>query len=118
MTEKMFQVPAEISRVQTMSDGGLRLFVDTQELNQDDKAKVMSLHRKLGWFIMKEAPVEPEDMDVPEYVKEFKQDKTPSQRMRSVLYLLWQKEGESGVFDDFYKRKMEEVIEYFKKKLD
>jgi hypothetical protein len=43
--------------------------------------------------------------------------KTPSKRLRNVLYRLWEQENE-GEFKDFYKTKMEILIEHFKNKLD
>lgn len=42
--------------------------------------------------------------------------KTKSQRMRNVLYVMWEQSGE-GEFKDFYSLKMEEIISHFKKKL-
>ena len=53
--------------------------------------------------------------------------KTPAQRMRAVLYRLWEQtspkeKGEQGEmvyveFELFYKRKMNEMINHFKTKL-
>jgi len=43
--------------------------------------------------------------------------KTKSQRLRNVMYVMWEQSGE-GNFKDFYSIKMEEIIEHFKRKLD
>lgn len=45
-------------------------------------------------------------------------EKTPSQRIRAVLFLLWKQEGEQGTFDAFYNAKCEKIIEHLKSKLD
>ena len=114
----MFQVPATISKIMTMGDRSLRLQVDVdRELNATENGLVFSLYNKSGWFVFKESEIKDEDIEVPEYVKEFKTDKSPSQRLRAVIYLAWEKE-KVGMFDDYYKRKMEQIIEHFKGKLE
>lgn len=45
--------------------------------------------------------------------------KTKSQRLRNVLYVFWKDNFEhETTFKDFYSKKMEELIEHFKNKLD
>ena len=44
--------------------------------------------------------------------------KSQSQRLRSVLFVLWKQEGEEGEFKKFYKQKTEEIIQHFKNKLE
>jgi len=113
----MFQVQATVTKVSTFADHSLRLQVDTdRELSAEENALVFALYNKSGWFLFKESELKPEDVEVPEYVKEFKEDKTPSQRLRAVIYLNW-KQNQIGTSDDFYTRKMEEIIEHFKSKL-
>lgn len=112
------KVPAEISRVQTMADGGLRLFVDTQEINPDDKGLVMSLHKKIGWFLFAEQELKQEDtLDLPE-IKVEKGEKTPGQRLRAVLFLLWNKKKTTESFDSYYRDYINRVIEKLKEGLD
>ncbi len=43
--------------------------------------------------------------------------KTPSKRLRSVMYLLWKQES-VGEFKDFYKNRMERLIDQIKNRLD
>ena len=49
------------------------------------------------------------------------EDKTPSQKLRSVLYVLWEQEkatGEAHIdFDVFYRDRMGKLVEWVKKKL-
>jgi len=122
----MFQVASNLSKITTMGDHSLRLQVDvSKELTAEENAKVFALYNKLGFFIFKEAEIMEEDLiDVPAYVKEFKDDKSPSQRQRAVMYLCWEKQMESKKidadynFNRFYADKMEEIINHFKKLLD
>ena len=45
-------------------------------------------------------------------------NKTQSQRIRSVLFLIWKQQGEQGDFRDFYHAKTEKYINYLKEKLE
>ena len=44
--------------------------------------------------------------------------KTQSQRLRGVLFKLWESQGKQGDFKTFYKQKTESVIEHFKQQID
>ena len=113
----MFQVPSIITKIITMRDKSLRLYVDTQELSAPEKALVFSLHEQPGYFIFKKSEIHPEDLQVPDYVPEFKSDKSPSQRLRGVLFKIWELSSK-GSFDDFYKSEMEKIINHYKTKLE
>ncbi len=62
MEKEILKVPAIISKVMTMADKGLRLQVDTQELDHSDEARVMSLRGKIGMFVFAEQEVLAEDI--------------------------------------------------------
>lgn len=112
----MFQTPSTIHKVQTLVDGGNKLEVITRELSPDEMTALFSLKGREGWFLFKENEItEMEVKDLPE-VKEFKSDKTPSQRLRAVLYVIWEKEKPTDNFDDFYKKKTNEIISWLKEK--
>lgn len=44
--------------------------------------------------------------------------KTKSQRLRGVLFKVWESKGKEGKFDEFYKAEMERIIEHFKGKIE
>lgn len=113
----ILKVPSIISRIQTMADGGLRLFVDTQEITTEDKADVMGLHNKIGYFVFAEQDILQEDIkDLPEIKLEIG-EKSPSARLRAVLFIFWEQQKIQEPFDIFYRRKMESFIEAVKEKL-
>jgi hypothetical protein len=114
----LFQVPSQITKVSTMVDGGLKVEVVTQEVNAEEKAKLFSLHKSIGWFLFKEREVTPEDVvDIPDYKPEFKGDKSPSKRLRDVLYVDWKQNVQVGDADGYYKQEMERFIEQVKDRL-
>lgn len=46
------------------------------------------------------------------------ESKTPSQRLRNVLYVLWEQSKVNEEFDSYYRRMMESLIEGVKRKLE
>lgn len=118
----MIQAPATISKIITMADKSLRLYVDTQELAPEDAGLIFGLYQKFGQFVFAEAgdDVKEKDINVPAYAKIEKSDKTPSQRLRGVLWHAYQENDKLKMqyktADDFYRVKMEEIINHFKTK--
>lgn len=100
-----------------MSDGGLRLQVDTAEIAPEDKSELMGLYNKAGWFVFSDNGIK--EADIPTEQVEFKTDKTPGQRLRAVLYRLWEQSSITtrGEFETFYKIRIEKIIDQIKEKL-
>lgn len=55
---------------------------------------------------------------IPEFIPEFKGEKSPSQRLKAVIYRLWEKNGSKGDSESFYRSTMEKLIESLKERLD
>lgn len=114
----ILQVPAYIHKLETTADRGVKLIVYTQELDPTQASFVFQLKDRHGFFLFKEGEFREEEIaHLPDFVPEFKSDKTPSQRLRGVLYRVWELGERIQDFDSFYKSKMEELIEHFKAKL-
>jgi hypothetical protein len=109
------QFPATVSKVETKTDY-IRLWLDTQVLEPDDMAKIFKFHQNLAHVAIGALPVSLDQIEIPEIETEFKQDKTPSQRLRNTLFVVWEAQGKQGTFDDFYKKKIETLIIYLKEK--
>jgi len=115
----VLKVPSTIGKIETMVDRGLKVAVYTQELTTEDKALVLELQNKLGWFVFSEAELEPEDLiELPKIKVQFRTEKTPSERLRAVLYVLWDSQSIKTSFDEFYKRYMENLIDKIKEKIN
>ena len=120
-----------IDKVSTLADGSLRIYVGTPELAQETMVNLFRLIRKPGYVLISANHINQDQIDAVEKVtsnSEFN-EKTPSQRMRGVLYKLWEKtqpktlNGATGEmeyvdFDLFYKRQMNKIIDHYKTKLD
>jgi len=120
-----------IDKVSTLADGSLRIYVGTPELAHETMVNLFGLIKKPGYVLISTNTVSQDQIDAVEKATtntEFS-EKTPSQRMRGVMYKLWEKtqpktmNGDTGQmeyieFDLFYKRQMNKIIDHFKTKLD
>lgn len=113
---KAFTVPSILTRVSSLADGGMNVGFHTKELSANEKVEIMDFHNKQGWLMFKENEVK--DEEVPTQDAEFN-DKTPSQRLRGVLYVYWQQFGQKiePDFTKYYLKTMESIIQKFKDKL-
>lgn len=62
-------------------------------------------------------PVDNEPAELKEVKGQF-DTKTPSQRLRAVLFILWRQADGTGDFEDFYRRRIEDIINSVKRKLE
>ena len=119
-----------VDKVSTLADGSLRIFVGTPELSNETMVNIFSLIKQPGYVLISTNPIKQDQIDAVEKATtdyEFN-EKTPSQRLRGVIYKLWDKvqpkqmngngQMEQVEFDLYYKRKMNEIINHLKTKLD
>lgn len=112
---KVVKVPAILTGFRLLKDGGVGLSFSTQELTSEEKLVLGSFHQKFGGLAFRENELTPED--IPTEDADF-EGKTPSKRLRAVLFVLWKQQGATGDFEDYYRNKMNLIIEQIKTKLD
>ena len=116
--KELLQLETIVKKISTLSDGGLKLEIITQELKPEDATKLFRLKGKIGFMVFKPAKITEEDIiNLPEEIKEFKSDKTPSQKLRAVIYLTWKQTSQKETFDQFYRRHIGKLVEQYKEKL-
>lgn len=112
----MIKLYLELSKIETMTTGGCKMVCRTSELKPEHMAELFHL-KELGQIAAAFQGIEKDsgkDIKVSEIPKE---GKSPSKRLRNVLYRLWEESDRTMTDEDFYKLKMEEIIEHFKSKL-
>lgn len=111
-------LPAQINPPTLRKDGSAKLTFDTRELTAEEIFTIMSLRHTEGWLCF--SPNN-DDLDVPEEKAQVDGEKSPSERLRAVLYVWYKQETDAGrfvgLFDTFKKEKMEKIIEGVKSKL-
>jgi hypothetical protein len=117
---KTFQLPAILDSFRSMSDRGLKVTFTTGELSPQQMADVQWSFQKAGFLAFSPDPFATAELEEIDKLKvEFTDTGKPaSQRMRAVLYKLYEldKEGYKA-FSDYYTAKMEQLIEHFKSRL-
>lgn len=115
----MIKLPAYLVNFRTKVDRTAGISISTNEISDQEFLLLKKHQGDFGWFIF--VPNEEQDVEMPtEDAEEF--DKSPSKRLRAVLFVLWKKkvkdDGISTPFKVFYDDKVERLIEMIKSKLD
>ena len=125
MKEPLLQVPAEITKVTTMSNDSLRLQVDTQEnVTPVAQAMIFGFKGKPGVFAFAKSKVVEEDLIIPDFKPSEEDTISPSQRLRNIIYRVWEKRGKVDRFKNkcdfeiFYRQEMTHISEEYKKVLE
>lgn len=109
----MINLPGYFTGFSSRTDGSYSLRFATQELSDEDVTTLSKHRNQFGVvaFVENEAQLS----DIPKGDAE--EGKTPSQRLRASLFVLWTQEGKKGEFESFYRDKMEKLIDHIKSKL-
>lgn len=112
------KLPAIFDKAETLKDRSVKLIFVTRELSGEDVGRLFGMRGSECWLLL--APDDTLDsVDVPTVKPDTgANQKTPSQRLRAVLFVLWSQLGRPGDFEDFYRQKVERVVEQYKAKLD
>ena len=115
----MLQLEAILKDKGQLSDGTRKAELLFQECPPDQLYEILKNSGKMGWFIFDTSRVKEEVVaSLPEIKPEFKNQKSPSERLRNVLYIDWQKNtDQTKPFEEWRVRKMEEIIDWVKQRL-
>lgn len=117
----MITIPSVLETVSTRRDNTLKLVFGTNELPPSIVSNLFSQHNKYGFLMFKDQDFNPNDIDKMSKLKVDLDDrtKTPSQRLRGVLFRMYEQDAKGfDTFAKYYDHHMEKVIEHFKKQLD
>ncbi len=117
----MFQTASVIEKMTTRADKTVKLVVSTQELKPNEATELFKLINKAGYFLFKENEIFFEDIPL-EDAKIDDNEKSVSQRLRSVLFVWHKQQTEKGkrtdTFNTFYREYMETKIDKIKETLE
>lgn len=114
---KAIQFSALLDKIESRKDRSLKVIISTQELGGADMAELFGYRDQLGYVTF--TPNPESNIEVPDEPAT-DDSKSPSQRLRSVLFVLY-KQSYTSKFDkynQFYDWYMEEIISQVKEKLD
>ena len=118
---KTYQLPAGLESYRSLKDGTLKLSFETGELSPEQMANVHYSLNKVGYLAFSPDAMATQELDEIDKLKVEYSDngKTPSQRLKAVLYLMWKQKPEGfNSSEVHYLHHMEKLIEHFKNKLE
>jgi isopentenyldiphosphate isomerase len=116
----MILLPAQIESIASRKDKTVRITIGTQELTPAQAAELFQLNQKFCYAAIKEESFQASEVDAIENLKtDLETEKTPSQRLRAILYINYQQKPDGYKdFATYYQAKMEKICEHFKSKLE
>jgi hypothetical protein len=123
MESNLLLIPCAIESVSTRRDKTLKVVIGTQELSPAKAAELLNQWASgVGVMAFKGESFSFNDEEVLKSIKidaEEMGSKTPSQRLRSCLYVLFERNAEGhNDFNSYYASMMEKFIDMVKKRID
>lgn len=116
----ILKLPSQINAPRFRKDGSCSISFDTRELSGEELMYILGCRNSEGWLLYSSNRAEIDDSDVPE-VKAELDIKSSSARLKDVLFVWYKQETQAGkftgLFETFYKERMERIIEGVKSKL-
>lgn len=108
-----------ITDYKKLKDRSFKLTIQTSELTPEQLLWIDQLTNVASYTTIGLNPVSFDEIkdDLPKVLDKEVKTKSPSQRLRGVLYRLWEMDRQ-WEFEQFYDSMMEKIIDHYKSKLD
>mgnify|MGYP001576460727 CR=1 FL=1 len=105
-----------LENISTRSDGSVKIMFATQEIDPSQAGELFQLRNQFCKLLLSNTNITniEEKLVDEEQIAGGKKAKTPSQRLRNVMYRVHESQGISIPFEDFYKAELERHISYYK----
>jgi hypothetical protein len=115
----MIMLGGLIESLSTRKDKSIKVSIGTQELSPKESAELFQMSQQFCYIAIKPEPFQHEEIDTINSLKtEFSEIKSPSKRLRAILYRNFELNNEGYQdFNMFYFAKMDEICEMFKSNL-
>ena len=112
-------IPGLVESPTGLKDNTIKFTVRCNELPPEKIGQIFSLNNKFVYLGIKEESFLNEEMELLESLESDELiGKTPSQRLKNVLFVNWKNNTENfQSFEQYYKFKMEKLIDFYKSKL-
>ena len=116
----MIILSSQVESIASRKDKTIKLTLATQELSPKDAASLFQLNQQFCYLAIKEEPFSKEEQDVVENLKADPDTfKTPSQRLRGILYRTYEQDNEGYKdFNTYYLSVMDRICQHYKNKID
>lgn len=110
-----------LESIATRVDGSVRVTFGTQTIDPSYAANLFALRGQYCKALFSDTNVTPmeEKLINEEVIKDGRKIKTKSQKLRAIIYILYEQEKPEGIeFTDYYDGIMNKLIDHYKSKLD
>lgn len=109
-----------LESLSTRMDNTIKVTIGTQEVGAEQAASLFALRGKFVKVLLSDSGIQQKEVDAVDSlpIKDESNNKSNSQRLRSVLFLNWQQHKQAVNFDDYYNAEMNKIIDHYKSKLD
>lgn len=108
-----------IQGLSSLKDGSVKIVLETQEMSPAKIGELFTLRNQIAVVYISPKTISKREMDQVNAIDPEFKGKTPSQRLRAVLFLNWEHDNEGYKdFELFYRSKMESIITTYKSNLD
>jgi len=116
----MIVIGGQIEGLVSRKDRTMRVSIGTQELNPNDASELFMMNQQFCYIAIKPEPFTSDEKVMIDGLKtDLENNKTPSQRLRNILYVLFEQNNEGYKdFSTYYVTKIEQICVHFKTKLD
>ncbi len=109
----------QIENISTRKDNTVKITLGTQELSPGKAGELFTLLNKMAITYISPKEISQKEMDQCDKLDPEFEGKTQSQRIRGVLFKLFQQNSEGfNDFEQYYRNKTEKFIEHLKSKLN
>ena len=107
-----------IENLSTRADSTLKVVIGTPELSPNEVGELFAMRKKEVFVYIKDTGISKEEIEAIENHESEGGSKTQSQRIRGVLYRLWESNNEGFTeFHNYYLSKTESIINHLKNQL-
>lgn len=105
-----------VDSLRTLKDGSVVIAFGTQELDNDQAARVMGFRNKFVKCLISDSNITAIDERIieEEKISGSRKAKSPGQRLRAAMYVVHEQQGISVPFQEWYNGEMEKKIEEYK----
>ena len=108
-----------IESLKTRMDNSIVVTFSTNEMDSSNAASLFQLRGKYCKALFSDTNITPLENELIDNTKivAIQKNKTPSQRLRAVLWRIYEQSGLQIKFEDYYNTEMEKIITHYKTKL-
>jgi hypothetical protein len=119
MSENKILLPAILTRYAPRADKSWSLALNINEPSAEQKVIIDRMFQNPVYVLLKDAEIVKEEQTLIDSLEAQEHKiKTKSQRLRNVIYKVWEQNKGDKTDKEFYETEMEKIINHYKSKLE